>query len=133
MNNNELLNDFAQTQINFRQEALELVKVVDVRPNKEEINVKVQSESTSYSSEMLLTVIYFFVFAVSLIIIKSFKSYQTGKIQDATSKRSSQIPCKLCRFFSHNYYLKCAVHPDLALKAEAINCPDYYPRHNIYK
>ncbi|KJH69704.1 hypothetical protein UH38_22540 [Aliterella atlantica CENA595] len=92
-----------------------------------------QSESTSYSSEMLLTVIYFFVFAVSLIIIKSFKSYQTGKIQDATSKRSSQIPCKLCRFFSHNYYLKCAVHPDLALKAEAINCPDYYPRHNIYK
>lgn len=133
MNSNELLNDFAQTEIDFRQENLELVKIVDVRPNKEKINVEEQYESTSYNSEMLLTVIYFFVFAVSLIVIKSFKSYQTEKNQAATSKRSTQIPCKLCRFFSSNSYLKCAVHPDMALQAEAINCPDYYPRHNIFK
>lgn len=133
MNNNELSKDFAKTEIDFNRENVEQLKFFEVSSNPEKIDLERQYESTTYNIEMLLTVLYFFVFAVSLIVIKSFKSAQTGKNQAATSKRSNQIPCKVCRFFSHNYYLKCAVHPDIALKAEAINCPDYYPRHSISK
>lgn len=42
-------------------------------------------------------------------------------------KRLHQIPCSTCQFFTGNYYLKCPVHPKVALSEEAINCSDYYP------
>lgn len=131
MNDNEALKNFAKTEINFSQANLERVKIVDVRPNEEQLDVKMQYESMSYDSGILLTIVYFFVFTVSLTFIKSFKSHQIVKNQLTISKRSNQIPCKLCQFFNNNYYLKCAVHPNIALKAEAIYCPDYDPRRNI--
>lgn len=39
-----------------------------------------------------------------------------------------QAPCTKCRFFSSNPYLKCAVHPCIALTEQAINCADYWPQ-----
>ncbi len=38
-----------------------------------------------------------------------------------------QVPCRKCRYFKNNPYLKCAVHPSTALTKEAINCSDYHP------
>ena len=38
-----------------------------------------------------------------------------------------KVPCKNCRFFSYNYYLKCAVNPSAVLTEEAINCSEYSP------
>ncbi|GAB4366616.1 MAG: hypothetical protein Kow00121_04180 [Elainellaceae cyanobacterium] len=43
-------------------------------------------------------------------------------------KQSSAIPCKNCRFYNQNRYLKCAVHPCIASTREAIRCSDYWPR-----
>ena len=40
----------------------------------------------------------------------------------------SQSPCRKCRFFTNNHYLKCAVHPTIVLTKEASNCPDYNPK-----
>ena len=42
-------------------------------------------------------------------------------------KNLDEVPCKKCRFFSGNHYLKCAVHPSNALTEKAINCSDYFP------
>lgn len=39
-----------------------------------------------------------------------------------------QYPCKKCRFFSNNPYIKCAVHPYMALTQKAINCSDYWSK-----
>ncbi len=39
-----------------------------------------------------------------------------------------QVPCKTCRFFTNNPYLKCAVHPSTALTKQAFNCSDYWPQ-----
>jgi hypothetical protein len=36
-----------------------------------------------------------------------------------------QIPCANCQFFTNSYYLKCPVHPSMALSEEAIGCRDY--------
>lgn len=47
------------------------------------------------------------------------------------AKRFHQIPCANCQFFSHNYCLKCSVHPDRALTEAAIDCPDYFTQSNI--
>lgn len=36
-----------------------------------------------------------------------------------------QTPCRNCKYFTNNAYLKCAVRPKTAMTEEAINCPDY--------
>ena len=41
-------------------------------------------------------------------------------------KPSPKIPCLNCRFFNNDVYLRCAVHPSKALRAEASNCLDYW-------
>lgn len=45
-----------------------------------------------------------------------------------TISHLQQVPCKNCRFFSNNHYLKCAVKPDIVLTEEAINCSEYSPK-----
>lgn len=43
-------------------------------------------------------------------------------------RQSHQIPCRKCRFFSGNHYLKCAIQPSVALTEKAIHCSDYCPQ-----
>ena len=40
-------------------------------------------------------------------------------------KSLHKLPCKNCRFYSNNHYLKCAVNPSIVLTDEAINCYEY--------
>ena len=35
--------------------------------------------------------------------------------------------CHRCRYFSDNFYLKCALHPVIALTEQAVDCRDYCP------
>ncbi len=44
-----------------------------------------------------------------------------------------KVHCRSCRFFINNHYLKCAVHPDLALTKQSLNCHDYHQekRHSL--
>lgn len=42
-------------------------------------------------------------------------------------KHLEQVPCKNCRYFTNNPYLRCAVNPSIALTSDAINCSDYCP------
>lgn len=39
-----------------------------------------------------------------------------------------QLPCRNCRYFTNNPYLKCAVQPSTALTIQALNCSDYCPQ-----
>ena len=50
-------------------------------------------------------------------------------MHDATQrmKQMHQIPCTGCRFFTHDYRLKCTAQPKIANTENAINCPDYRP------
>ncbi|MBD2492967.1 hypothetical protein [Nostoc sp. FACHB-280] len=36
-----------------------------------------------------------------------------------------QVPCKNCRFYANNHYLKCAVQPSIVLTDEAKNCTEF--------
>nr|WP_138500026.1 hypothetical protein [Nostoc sp. PA-18-2419] len=40
---------------------------------------------------------------------------------------SHKVPCKNCRFYSNNNYLKCAVNPSIVLTEEAMHCCEYSP------
>lgn len=42
----------------------------------------------------------------------------------ANVQRLHEIPCARCQYFTHNYSLKCTVHPYEALTESAIGCKD---------
>jgi hypothetical protein len=42
-------------------------------------------------------------------------------------KTHPNVGCQRCQYFSHNRYLKCALHPSTVLTEQAIDCIDYYP------
>ncbi len=50
----------------------------------------------------------------------------------ARSRQMHRIPCADCQFFTKDYHLKCTVHPSSALTEDAINCPDFQPKENLY-
>lgn len=43
----------------------------------------------------------------------------------ARAKTMHRIPCADCRYFTHNYLLKCPLHPKTALSEAAIDCGDF--------
>lgn len=43
-------------------------------------------------------------------------------------QNSHSIPCRKCKFFNNNIYIKCAVKPNKVLRPEAKDCTDYSPR-----
>ncbi len=70
-----------------------------------------------------------FLSIISLVLVKAFQKLDTVKFRGLSILPVSQIPCRNCKFFAQNQYLKCAVRPFTVLTAEAANCSDYCSRH----
>lgn len=68
----------------------------------------------------------FFTFWVMYLIFST-DILKFAKHKFSLIKHLEQVPCKNCRYFTNNPYLRCAVNPSLALTSEAINCSDYCP------
>ncbi len=62
---------------------------------------------------------------VGLTILSIWK-FARDKKRLMTSNHFQQVPCKNCRFFTNNHYLKCAVYPAVALTKQALNCSDFW-------
>lgn len=68
-----------------------------------------------------------FGFAWLLVGLMSWSIWTAIRDAVSTAKQMHEIPCANCQFFTNTHYLKCPVHPKIALSNEAINCPDYQP------
>ncbi|HAX75286.1 MAG TPA: hypothetical protein DCY88_05485 [Cyanobacteria bacterium UBA11372] len=100
-----------------------------------DLNQTTQSETQLSNNQLNGVSVYDVVLtfsSVSLIAIVAAVCLMVSKIRvDVPNplgfkiKPSNQVPCKNCRYFSGNFYLKCAVHPQTVLTKEAINCADY--------
>jgi hypothetical protein len=66
-----------------------------------------------------------FVMAWGLIVIICWSIVAALRDGMQRVKQLHEIPCANCRFFTNSYYLKCPVHPSIALSEEAIGCRDY--------
>jgi hypothetical protein len=40
-----------------------------------------------------------------------------------------KVPCRRCRYFSDNQFLKCTLHPATVMTGQAVDCRDYCPHH----
>ncbi|MBC1217934.1 hypothetical protein GNE08_27470 (plasmid) [Trichormus variabilis ARAD] len=76
----------------------------------------------------LAPICFMAVCAIYLSIISSFLKSAENKNSLLNIEHLNQCPCKKCKFFHENNYLKCAVSPSIVLTKQAINCSEYQPR-----
>jgi hypothetical protein len=69
---------------------------------------------------------FVFIWVIFLFIWEKIRSNLHNKI-DFSIHDIHQVPCKNCKFFANNHYLRCAVQPNLVCTEEAINCTEYDP------
>lgn len=68
-----------------------------------------------------------------IMLSKSWAATQEDLEDIIESSSFSQSPCRKCRFFSNNPFLKCTVHPTIVLTKEANNCTDYNSHSRFQK
>ena len=75
------------------------------------------------------------MFLLAWLLIGLFVSTVISATVDVAkrSRKMHEIPCHSCRYCTNNYYLKCTIHPSIALTESAINCFDFQPESSIYK
>jgi hypothetical protein len=84
---------------------------------------KLEQENLPYVGLLFLMITF-----IVTVILLIFRYSRFGKMmaeRTLTAGIFHKIPCRRCRYFSHNPYLSCAIHPSLALTEQAIDCPDY--------
>jgi hypothetical protein len=65
------------------------------------------------------------LFTTVAYLLTTKKKQNTEHRGNQTRIPAQTLPCKSCHFYTHHPYLKCAVRPDIAMTAEAIDCSDY--------
>jgi hypothetical protein len=67
-----------------------------------------------------------FSWVIFFIILRKVRTILEDKMV-TTVKGSHQLPCKKCKFYANNHYLKCAVNPEIVMTEEAKDCCEYSP------
>ena len=80
--------------------------------------------------ETLSTVDTVSLILVSLVILSSIAAaiyaYVPKLMQPSfRTKLNDKVLCDRCQYFSHNPYVKCALHPDTVMTERAVDCRDY--------
>jgi hypothetical protein len=121
MQADELLHFSALGENSFIQENLIEAKPSRISENETKLDVAAIPDAALFAIPlgfMMVWVIVLFVFSD----IWPFRRHKA-----LTIKHCPKVPCRNCRFFTNNPYLKCAVHPSTALTDQALNCSDYSP------
>lgn len=66
-----------------------------------------------------------FVLAWGLVAITLWQLLAVTRDGVQRAKVMHQIPCAQCRYFTNSHFLKCPLHPKVALSEAAIGCNDY--------
>lgn len=85
------------------------------------------ASSVPQDAALLLIPLGFVAIWAAVVCIIS-DSWKLNRKDMTRSKSIAQLPCKKCRFFTNNPYLKCAVNPHVAMTKAATECQDYLPR-----
>jgi hypothetical protein len=81
-------------------------------------------ETAPEAAIALFTVYLVLVLAtIAMFLLLTTSAWKPKKV--ITTQSLDQIPCRNCQFFKENQYLRCAVHPAIALTQQAIDCQDY--------
>jgi len=70
-----------------------------------------------------------FSWIIFFLVLRKIRTFLDDKMV-FTVKSVHQVPCKNCRFYSNNHYLKCAVQPSIVLTDEAKDCSEYSAKND---
>jgi hypothetical protein len=116
MQGNELLKRYAIREKDFNQITLSEVKVAQTKQNGgNPLDVVLLEPSINFIMGWAILCLM-----VSIILM-------AARAEIIALERLHQVSCINCQFFSKNPYLKCAVHPCIALTEKANDCSDYLP------
>jgi hypothetical protein len=117
MQNHEHITHYLIGENNFNQTLLSEIKVIQPQRDKANSPDIITFESPIYfvSGWVILGLIL----AAILTVVRS-EMFRVELVPE--------VPCKKCRFFSSNPYLRCAVHPCTVLTEKAMHCTDYRPQ-----
>ncbi len=114
MQANELLKQYTLAEKDFNQATLSEVKVAQTKSDGENISSVVVSGASVYC-----------LMGWAILCLMASIISTVARAEIIAVERLHQAPCRNCQFFSKNPYLKCAVHPYIALTEKANNCSDY--------
>jgi hypothetical protein len=117
MQGNELLKRYGIREKDFNQATLSEVKVAHTKQDGGNPSDVVLLESSIYLC---------IGWAILCLMVSIILTVTRAEI--IALEHLHQLPCRNCQFFSKNPYLKCAVHPCIALTEKANNCSDYLPQ-----
>ncbi|MGA9382959.1 MAG: hypothetical protein WBV73_29715 [Phormidium sp.] len=118
-----------EKSLNFptsEQIVLAKTRVKEIQSFPAEISVNKPSLPDISASSLYIIPTTFFTFWLMYLIVST-DLLKFAKHKISIIKNLEQVPCKNCRYFTNNPYLRCAVNPAIALTSEAINCSDYCP------
>ncbi|KAM3112467.1 hypothetical protein [Phormidesmis sp. 146-33] len=88
---------------------------------------EVSSSVANQDAAMVMIPICFVAVWAAVVCVIS-NTWKVNRKDVETNKLTAQSPCKKCRFFNSNPYVKCAVNPSLAMTTAAKDCTDYQPK-----
>jgi hypothetical protein len=119
-------------------EPILLNKVANNLKLRQVIQSEIRSEPTQQDSldvsDIALTlspIALIFSWVVFFLILQKIRTVLDHKMVFSI-KSLHQVPCRNCRFYSNNHYLKCAVEPSLVLTEQAKDCSEYAPKNGKF-
>lgn len=107
------------SQNTAQKKILHEIKLSDVPPKPQGLN-------TTDFLMFLGPVSFIMGWAVLFVMLSKIGSAARDEIFTSI-KPLHRVPCKNCRFFGNNPYLKCAINPSIVLTEQALDCSDYQP------
>ena len=102
--------------------------ISEIKLSQAEPNLVKPQPITKPDSTLFLLPLCFLIIWAGIVSIASGVWKVTRNEKVAVKHLDQQIPCKNCQFFTSSHYLKCAVHPSIALTQQAVGCSDYCPK-----
>lgn len=106
------------------EKSLNQVNLILAKPSiPQHYEAKPDIASMTNGAIFLIPICFMMIWTV--FVFMSSDIWIVGRKKTPNVKDYYRVPCKNCRFFTNNPYLKCAVNPSLTLTPQAINCSDY--------
>ncbi len=101
--------------------------LIDVKPTSTtHNNTKPQVGDIPFGAVLLAPICFMIVWAIVVFTVSKACKVAQKKDEIVAIDHLQQHPCRNCRFFNDNHFLKCAVRPSTALTKQALNCSDYW-------
>jgi hypothetical protein len=117
------------TQVHFvalrSDEPASKTKIQQITEQKESVSHPAVKPTDSFGSNLVWLLPLWGAIVWLLLLCTASETWKLLRSNANTAKQGQRVPCKNCRFFSSNFYLKCAVRPGDALTDRAVDCTDF--------